>query len=55
MTQVDLDLGEEGVIRHTEYDTLEYIDTTFPERIDDHFDLFVTLLYDTLTQFEAQD
>ena len=53
MTQVDVDLGEDGKIRHTEYDTLDYIDTTFPGRIDSHFNVFVTLLYDALTRFTA--
>lgn len=55
MTQVDPDLGEDGVIRHTEYDTLDYIDATFPGRIDKHLNVFITLLYDALTQFTISD
>ena len=55
MTQVDTDLGEDGKIRHTEYDTLDYIDTTFPGRIDNHLNVFITLLYDALTRFTASN
>ncbi len=51
MTQVDLDLGMRGEIRHTRYDTLEYLEETFPGRIDQYLNLFVTLLCDTLTLF----
>jgi Zn-dependent M28 family amino/carboxypeptidase len=53
LTQVAPEFGEEGEIRHTEYDTLSYIDGSFPARIAKHLDLFVTLLYDTLTQFKT--
>lgn len=55
MTQVDTDLGEDGKIRHTEYDTLDYIDATFPGRIDNHLNVFITLLYDALTRFTISD
>jgi len=55
LTQVDPEFGEDGVIRHTEYDTIDYIDTTFPGRIDHHLDLFVTLLYDALTQYQVPE
>lgn len=55
MTQVDPDLGEDGAIRHTEYDTLDYIDATFPGRIDHHLNVFITLLYDALTRFKISD
>lgn len=51
MTQVDTDFGVDGEIRHTEYDTIEYIDDTFPGRIDNHLNVFVTLLFDLLTQY----
>lgn len=51
MTQVDTDFGVDGEIRHTEYDTIEYIDESFPGRIDEHLNVFVTLLYDLLTQY----
>lgn len=52
-TQVSLQFGKRGVIRHTQYDNLGYIDATFPGRIDQRLNLFVTLLYDTLTQFKV--
>lgn len=52
MTQVDPEYGEDGEIRHTEYDSVEYIDENFPGRIDEHLNVFVTLLYDLLTQYE---
>lgn len=55
MTQVDVDLAEDGKIWHTEYDTLDYIDATFPGRIDKHFNVFITLLYDALTRFTASN
>ena len=55
MTQVDTNLGEDGKIRHTEYDTLDYIDATFPDRIDNHLNVFITLLYDALTRFTASN
>ena len=52
-TQVDTRYGEHGVIRHTQYDTLAYLDTTFPGRVDEHLNLFISILYNLLTQFEA--
>jgi alkaline phosphatase isozyme conversion protein len=52
-TQVDPRYGEKGVIRHTKYDTLEYLDSTFPGRVDDHLNLFITILSNLLTQFEV--
>ncbi len=51
MTQVDVNLGEDGKIQHTQYDTVDYIDTTFPGRIDARLNVFITLLYDALTRF----
>jgi hypothetical protein len=51
--QVAEELGADGEIRHTEYDTLDYIDSTFPGRINQHFKGYVTLLYDALMQFKA--
>ncbi len=51
MVQVDPKYGVDGEIRHTEYDTVEYIDETFPGRIDAHLNTFVTLLYDLITQY----
>jgi alkaline phosphatase isozyme conversion protein len=51
MTQVDPQYGSNGEIRHTEYDTIEYIEKTFPGRIDDHLNVFSKLLYDLVTHF----
>lgn len=51
-TQTDRKNGEQGKIWHTKYDNLTYIDQTFPGRIDEHLNLFVTLLYETLTQYQ---
>ena len=53
LTPVDPDYGEQGRIQHTLYDSINYIDTNFPGRIDRHLNLYVTLLYDALTQFQA--
>lgn len=50
--QVDERYGEDGEIWHTEYDTLEYIDATFPNRIDERLGLFTALLYALVTEFE---
>jgi hypothetical protein len=52
-TQVDARFGDNGVIRHTKYDTLAYLDETFPGRVDGHLNLFISILYNLLTQFEA--
>jgi len=49
MTQVDPGLGEAGAIRHTTYDTLDYLQTTFPGRIEAHLDLFVRLVLKVLS------
>ena len=51
MTQVATSIGEDGVIRHTRYDTIDYIDQSFPGRIDEQLDLYVTLLVNILTRF----
>jgi len=51
-TQVNEELGDKGEIWHTPYDTLQYIDTTFPGRIDQHLKLFVAVLYNTLTPIQ---
>ena len=53
MVQVDRTLGQRGYIRHTKYDTVAYIDTTFPHRIDEHFEVCIALLYDVLTQWQS--
>ena len=52
-TQVDPQFGDHGVIRHTEFDTLAYLDANFPGRVDEHLNLFISILYNLLTQFEA--
>ncbi len=52
-TQVDAHYGKNGVIRHTKYDTLAYLDATFPGRVDQHLNLFISVLYNLLTQYEA--
>ena len=52
-TQVDQSYGEKGVIRHTKYDTLEYLDATFPGRVDQHLNLFISILYNLLTKYEV--
>ena len=52
-TQVDAGFGENGVIRHTKYDTLAYLDANFPGRVDQHLNLFVSVLSNLLTQYEA--
>jgi alkaline phosphatase isozyme conversion protein len=52
-TQVDPRYGENGVIRNTKYDTLAYLDATFPGRVDTHLNLFISILYNLLTQYEA--
>ena len=51
-TQVSTDYGENGEIWHTEYDTLEYINRTFPGRVQERLELFVVLLEAILTEFD---
>jgi hypothetical protein len=50
-TQVDPQYGKEGAIIHTEYDTLDYLDETFPGRVDAHLDLYIAILYNLLTAY----
>ena len=50
-TQVDPRYGDEGAIIHTQYDTLAYIDSTFPGRVDEHLNLYVSVLCDFLTYY----
>jgi alkaline phosphatase isozyme conversion protein len=52
-TQVNPQYGENGVIRNTKYDTLTYLDSSFPGRVNQRLDLFVSVLYNLLTQYEA--
>jgi len=42
-TQVDVTLGEEGEIWHTQYDTIDYISTNFPDRIENRLKTFSTV------------
>ncbi len=51
--QVSPEYGENGKIWHTRYDTIEYIDTTFPGRIQERLNLFVTVLEGILAEFQA--
>ena len=51
--QVDPQYGEGGFIWHTPFDTLNYIDGSFPGRADQRLALFSGLLYETLTAFTA--
>ena len=48
---MDPQYGEDGYIWHTRFDTLDYIDQTFPGRADQRLELFSRLLYRTLTEF----
>jgi len=52
-TQVDAKYGESGVIRNTKYDTLEFLDASFPGRVNQRLDLFISVLYNLLTQYES--
>ena len=49
--QVDPQLGENGYIWHTPFDTMDYIESIFPSRIDDRLRLYATMLYQVLTEF----
>lgn len=49
-TQVEHKYGDSGEIWHTEYDTYDYIEKTFPGRIGDRLELFSTVLYKLLIQ-----
>ncbi len=50
-TQVDPQYGDDGAIIHTEYDTLEYIDETFPGRVDAHLNDVIRIVYALLTEY----
>lgn len=54
MIQVDPRYGDDGEIRHTEYDQVDYIDQFFPGRIDEHLNLFSDLLIALLTEYPIQ-
>lgn len=42
-TQVDVKLGEAGEIWHTDFDTVDYISTNFPDRIEERLNTFSTV------------
>ncbi len=49
LTQVSYTYGEDGVIGHTRFDTIEYLDSTFPGRIDQRLEGFSRLLVAALS------
>ena len=51
MTQVDPAHGDGGEIRHTTYDTLSYLDATFPGRVEGYLALFVRLVLKVVTDY----
>jgi Zn-dependent M28 family amino/carboxypeptidase len=51
-TQVNPQYGDEGYIWHTKYDTLEYLDATFPGRVEERMQIFVSALFAVCTEFE---
>jgi hypothetical protein len=52
-TQVDVQYGDEGYIWHTPYDNLEYLDATFPGRVEEHMRIFVSALVAICTKFNV--
>lgn len=52
-TQVDPRYGRDGAIIHTRYDTMAYLDATFPGRIDERLGLFATVVGKILTEYES--
>jgi len=50
-TQVNPQYGDGGAIFHTEYDDLSYLEDVFPGRVDQHLDLFGSVLYHLLSEF----
>ena len=50
-TQVDPQYGDGGAIIHTEFDTLEYLDKTFPGRVDERLNTVISIIYAILTQY----
>jgi alkaline phosphatase isozyme conversion protein len=51
-TQVDPQYGDEGYIWHTPFDTLEYLEATFPGRVDEHLKIFASALFAICTEFQ---
>ncbi|MBI5354514.1 MAG: M20/M25/M40 family metallo-hydrolase [Chloroflexi bacterium] len=54
-TQVGPQYGDGGAVFHTEYDTLAYLDETFPNRVDEHLNDVIAILYNLLTQYNANN
>jgi alkaline phosphatase isozyme conversion protein len=50
--QVNAQYGDEGYIWHTKYDNLEYLDTTFPGRVNEHLRIFTSTLFAICTEFK---
>ncbi len=50
-TQVDPSFGDAGEIWHTEYDNLDYINKSFPGRMESHLRLFSNVLFHILTEY----
>lgn len=50
-TQVDPRYGRHGYIWHTPFDNLEYLDATFPGRVNEHLNIFVSALFAVTTEF----
>lgn len=51
-TQVDTQFGDEGYIWHTQYDNLEYLDATFPGRVNEHLRIFVSALFAICSKYK---
>lgn len=51
-TQVNVIYGAKGEIWHTKYDTLEYINKTFPGRAEAHLNAFVKVLMKIIPDFK---
>jgi alkaline phosphatase isozyme conversion protein len=52
-TQVNPQYGDDGAIIHTQYDNLKYLDETFPGRVNQRLNSFITILYNLLTQYST--
>ena len=51
-TQVDPSFGVNGEIWHAEYDNLDYINKSFPGRMESHLRLFSNVLFHILTEYQ---
>lgn len=54
-TQVDPAFGENGKIWHTPFDTLDYLESTFPGRIEARLALVTEMLYGILTEYQEAE